>query len=244
LEKYINKQINKYKKEDRQYIKFLKMIQSYIGDQNKYNRLRQEVEEAFYQVKDKMSCPHIRNPSIWCSSFHTIELKENSYYDWYFIVDSNEKLSAKRMRKITIPIKYSTYHHKILKDKILNNTFKIGLNKLNQIEIMATYNIEKEYTKNEIKDMVGIDIGLKKLIVSSDGEVIEQNKYILKLLGKVVKNQANRRRLEKRLQKKYNDDTFRLQNNKYIRKQNRLTRFVICDNRYRIKQFLGGREND
>lgn len=244
LEKYIKKQINKFKNTDIHYCDFIKEIQSYISDIEQYNQMKQDIETEFYKRKDKIECPQMKNPWIWCNTAHTIKLEQKNFYEWYFILDSNEKISEKRMKKMIIPIKYSKYHEKILKDKVLNNTFKIGLNTRGQIEIMATYNIEVDYPINEVKDIVGIDIGLKKLVVCSDGEMIDQNPKILSMVSKTMKRSSNRLRLQEHIRKKLEDDTYKLSNNKYLKQQKRLTNFVICDNRYRIKQFLKGRDND
>lgn len=251
LEKYVNKQLKEYKKQDGKYYEFLLQVKNTIENKDKFSNIKGIIESEFWYVKENyFKCPNISKCCIWCNTAHTIELKQNSFYDWYFILDSNENISrnpkATRgvFEKITIPIKYSDYHHEILKDKILSNSFKIGTNNQGQIYIMGTYNIEKEYTLNEVKDIVGIDIGLKKLITCSDGEIIEQNPYILNKLNRLIKHQGNRNRLEKHLQKKLNDENYRLGNNHYLKRQQRLTNFVTCDNRYIIKQFLNGRDND
>jgi len=74
--------------------------------------------------------------------------------------------------------------------------------------------------------------------------VVEQNKTILKKLDKVVKKQANRQRLEEHLKIKLENENYRLSDKRYLRSQTKLSTFVKTDNRYRIKQFLKGREND
>jgi putative transposase len=191
----------------------------------------------------------MKNPTIWCSAIHTIKLNQKNYYNWYFILDSNIQIAGSDRRgvysKITIPIKYSDYHYKILKDTQLNNTFKIRLNQNNRIEIMATYNIDKQYTElNEIKDIVGIDIGLKKLIFCSDGEIIDQNPKIINYAKYINKRKSNLWNLGNHLKKIRGDDYERISQKHLIRQYSKLTHMVNCDNRYKIKQFLKGRDND
>lgn len=63
------------------------------------------------------------------------------------------------------------------------------------------------------------------------------------LTNRLNSNKINRKHLEKHLRKKYNNDEFKLSNKRYLKREYNLTCHVVCDNRYRIKQFLKGREN-
>ena len=58
------------------------------------------------------------------------------------------------------------------------------------------------------------------------------------MLEKVVLKQSNRQTLEEHLKIKFNDENFKLADKKYKRLQNRLTRFVTCDNRCKLKAFV------
>ena len=248
LIKYVNKQIKKYQKQDSKYTDFLQLVSIYLSDEILFNEMKAYLEDEFWATKNKIKCPQIDVPTIWCNTAHTIDLKQESYYNWYFIVDNNINLypDAKRglFQRIIIPIKYSDYHYKKLKDKKLNNSFKIGLNKTGQIEIMASYNIDKEYPINKHDNTIGIDIGLKKLIVSSDGEIVEQNTNIIKYADYISKRNSNRKGLERHLKNKYKDDRFRIGNKRILKQNSKLIHMVNCDNRYKIKQFLKGREHD
>lgn len=245
LEKYVKSQMTKYKNKDIEYYNFLMSIKTIIDDKEEYLKMKKEIETKFWEQKNKIKCPQIKNPTIWCNTAHTIKLKQSNYYDWYFILDSNEFLNKKKMRKIIIPIKYSDYHYKMLKDKQLNNTFKIKLTASGRIEIMATYNIEKEYpVSKKYTDVIGIDIGLKILVTASDGEIIEQNPKILNYLKYVDKHHANRNRLQRHIRDKLKDNNFVIGNKRTLRMNSKLTNMVNCDNRYRIKQFLKGRDLD
>lgn len=245
LEKYIKSQIVKYKKKDIEYYNFLLLIKKIIDNEDEYSKLKQKMEDKFWEQKNKIKCPQMKNPTIWCHTAHTIKLEQKNYYDWYFILDSNEFLSKKKMRKIIIPIKYSDYHYKVLNDKKLNNTFKIRLTNSGRVEIMATYNIEKEYPiPNKYTDIVGIDIGLKILVTASDGEIIEQNPKILNYLKYVDRHHANRNRLQQHIKDKIKDKNYTISNKKVLKMNNKLVNMVNCDNRYKIKQFLKGRELD
>lgn len=250
LEKHIAKQIKKYKKSDNIiHYRFLLSIQNMINDKDKYNKLKETIGTKFWEYKNKNECPIMKSPTIWCNTAHTIELKQNSYYNWYFILDSNERIGGSDRKgvykEMVIPIKYSDYHYKTLEGNKLNKSFKIRLNQNNRIEIMATYEINKEYP--EIKDptnIVGIDIGLKKLVFCSDGEIIDQNPDIIKYAKYINKRKSNLWNLGNHLKNKLGEDYIPPSNKRLTRQYSKLTHMVNCDNRYKIKQFLKGREND
>ena len=245
LEKYIKSQISKYKNKDIEYYKFLLLIKKIIDNEGEYCKLKQIIESAFWEQKNRISCPQMKNPTIWCNTAHTISLNQTNYYNWYFILDSNEFLSKRKMKKIIIPIKYSNYHYKVLKDKQLNNTFKIRLDNAGRVEIMASYNIEKDYpSPKKYTSVVGIDIGLKILVTASDGEIVEQNPKILNYLKYVDRHDANRLRLQQHIRNKLKDNKFIISNKRTLKINNKLRNMVNCDNRYKIKQFLRGRELD
>lgn len=129
-----------------------------------------------------------------------------NYYQWIFTIDNNDLIGGSEKRgvfdTIIIPVKFSNYHRKILKDYELAKTFTLKLNKYNKIEIIGCYKIDVNYPKSEVKSTIGIDIGLSKLITSSDGEIIEQNSKIVKMTKKLRKKQINRDNLQGHLRKK------------------------------------------
>lgn len=245
FEKYITKQLNKFKNKDKNYYEFLLDIKDVIKDEKLYQEYKYKIECAFWDKKNKINCPQLKKGTIWCNTAHTIKLKEKNYFNYYFILDTNELIGGTEkkgvFKKIIIPIKFSKYHHSKLDNIKLSNSFKIRQRIDGRIEIMATYDIYIEYPTNKIERYTGIDIGLKYLIFSSDGEVIEQNPKILKELKKLDKHNSNYIRLKQHLKKKYNRD---LSNKKFLMRNNKLSNMVKCDNRYKIKQFLKGRESD
>jgi len=248
LEKYVTKQLKSYKKKDAKYYDFLCKVQRIINDDENYSMLKADIENRFYEIKDKFKQPVKKELQIHCNTAHTTKI-ETKEFQWIFTIESNTILSGvyrqAKFEKLIIPIKFSNYHRKILENKKLANTFTLRLNKYNRIEIIGCYDIEVDKTiKNDIKNTIGIDIGLKKLITCSDGEVVEQNPKILNKLDKVVKKQANRQRLEEHLKIKLQDEDYKLSDKRYLRSQTKLSTFVKTDNRFRIKQFLKGREND
>lgn len=245
LNNYINKQIKKHKSKS-SYYDFIVKIKDYISDSEKYSKLKNDIEEYFWEKKSKTKLPIKKEFQILCNSNHTLdyEVKE---FQWIFTIDNNDRIGGSDRRgvydKIIIPVKYADYHRKILSNKMLFNTFNLKLNRNGNIEIIANYEIDTAHPKNEITQEVGIDIGLKKLITSSDGEIIDQNKAIINKLNRLNSNKINRKHLEKHLRKKYNNDEFKLSNKRYLKREYNLTCHVVCDNRYKIKQFLKGREN-
>lgn len=246
LETYNAKQLKKYKNKDEKYYNFLLEIKSIINNKEQYDKYKEIIENKFWENKNKIKCPQLKNGTVWCNTAHTIKLKQNSYFDYYFTLNTNKRIGGTEKKaayeKIVLPIKFSKYHHDKLDGVKLNNSFKIRQRNDGRIEIMATYNIDKEYpNNNEIKDYVGIDIGLKYLIFSSDGEFIEQNPKILKELKQVSIHNANYQRLRQHLKDKYGRE---LSNKKFLLRNQKLADMVKCDNRYKIKQFLKGREND
>lgn len=249
LEKYTKKQLKEYKKIDSNYYEFIKNISILIQDTEKYNQLKQEVENKFYEIKCTFKQPIKKEFQIHCNTAHTVTINKSNYYQWIFTIDNNTIVGGTERKPVydtmIIPIKYSDYHRKILKDKELRNTFNLKINKYNRIEIIGAYEIETNNKEpNPTTNKVGIDIGLKKLIVCSDGEIVDQNPIIIKKLERLLKTQANRQTLEKHLQKKYNDENFKLSDKNYINKQIKLSTFIRLDNRSRVKLFLNGREND
>ena len=248
LEKYVNKQLKSYKKKDKKYYDFLCNVQAIINNEEQFNILKLEIESKLFEIKSKFKQPVKKELQIHCNTAHTTKI-ETKEFQWIFTIESNTILSGvyrqAKFEKLIIPIKFSNYHKKVLEGNKLANTFTLRLNKYNRIEIIGCYEIEVDKAdKKEIKDIVGIDIGLKKLITCSDGEIVEQNEKILKKLDRVVSKQANRQRLEEHLKIKLDDENYKLSDNRYLKSQTKLSTFVKTDNRYRIKQFLKGREND
>jgi transposase len=248
LEKYINKQLKAYKKKDTKYYNFLCKVKNIIDNEEQYNELKTDIEAKFFEIKDKFKQPVKKELQIHCNTAHTTKI-ETKEFQWIFTIDSNTILSGRRNKaifeKLIIPIKFSDYHREKLEGNKLANTFTLRLNKYNRIEIIGCYEVEVDKTiKNEIKDIIGIDIGLKKLITCSDGEIVEQNPKILNKLNRIVSKQANRQRFEEHLKIKLEDKSYKLSDNRYLKSQTKLSTFVKTDNRYRIKQFLKGREND
>ena len=247
LEKYIEKQLKSYKKKDNNYYEFLLKTQEYINNIDLYIQLKQDIETRFFEIKSNYKCPIKKELQIICNTFHTvkIELKE---FQWIFTINNNDIIGGTEKKsvfdKLIIPVKFSEYHKKILKDRELSNSFTLKLNRHNKIEIIGCYEINTDYPEpKENTELIGVDIGLKKLITSSDGEIIDQNEKILHKLERIAKQQANRQTFEKYLQKVYGED-FKLSDKRYLLRQVKLTDFVKSDNRYRIKQFLSGREDN
>ena len=248
MQKYINKQLKIYKKKDVSYYEFLLKINNYIENEKLFNQLKNDIENKFWECKEKYKLPQKKEFQILCNTLHTVDIQIKEF-QWVFTIDNNDRIGGSERKgvfdTIVIPVKFSNYHKKLLKDKKLANTFNLKLNKYNKIEIIGCYDINiKPVTKNEIKDTIGIDIGLKKLITSSDGEIVEQDKNILHKLSKVIKRQANRQTLEKHLKKIYNNDNFKLSDKRYLLQQTKLSDYVKCENRHLIKNFLSSRLND
>lgn len=241
LEKYVKKQIIGYKKDDKKYLEFLKTIQKIIDVPEKYEQIKQEIEDKFWETKKKFKKPVKKEFQIVCNTYQTVKNIHIKHFQWIFVIDNNDIIGGTEKKPVfdqmIIPVRFSRYHKEILEDKTLNNTFILKLNKYGRIEIIATYDQEVYYPTPQSEDVVGIDIGLKKLIVTSDGEIIEQNKTIVKRLKKLVRHQSNRNRLEKHLQKKYGE-CYKLSDKNYMKKQRKLSQFVKCENRFLIKNFL------
>ena len=247
LEKYIPKQLSKYKKKDMNYYNFLLEIQDIINNPEEYIQLKNDIENRFWENKAKYHCPVKKELQVRCNTSHTVDINKLNYYQWIFTIDNNDLIGGSEKRgvfdTIVIPVKFSDYHREILKDYELAKTFNLKLNKYGKVEIIGTYKIEANYPKSKVKSIIGIDIGLNKLITSSDGEIIEQNSKIVKITKRLRKKQINRDNLQGHLRKKYNDEEFILNDKCFNNLQNRLSTFVKCDNRFKIKQFLNGREN-
>lgn len=247
LKKYVNKQINEFKKQDKNYYDFLLNVNNYILDKKKYNQMKQDIQNKFYEVKSKFKLPIKKEYQIHCNTFHTVDIQIKEF-QWIFIIDNNDIIGGTEKKPkfdtLIIPVKFSSYHREILKDKQLNNTFNLRLNKYGKIEIIGSYEIDINKIEPTPNNIIGIDIGLKKLITCSDGEIVEQNEKIIKRAKKLVIHQANRQTLEEHLKIKLKDKNFKLLDKNYMKRQIRLSTFVKTDNRYRIKQFLRGREHD
>lgn len=242
LVKYVEKQIKEYKKKDSNYYAFLLEVQKVIYNEQSFLMLQQEIESKFWELKNKINTPTKKTKQIWATTFHTIDIEKYDNY-WTFIIDTNHFISKHNMEKFKINVDISDYHKDILDKYELKNTYNIRINDYDKLEICGVYEIDVNYPKPNPIDIVGIDIGLKNLIVSSDGEVVEQNRRIVDKTQKLVKNQANRQSLEAHMKKKLNDENFTLPDKNYKKKQNKLSRFVQCDNRYKVKQFLNGRQD-
>lgn len=246
LEKYNKKQLNKFKKKDEKYHEFLLLVKDYINDDKLYSELKQDIENKFWEEKAKFKLPNKTEFQIRCSSFNSVDIKLKEF-EWLFNISNNDRIGGTEKKgiydKIIIPVKFSNYHKQKLKDKKLASTFNLKLNNYGRIEIIGCYEVEVDYSKNDINNEIGIDIGFKKLITSSDGEIIEQNDKIIKMAKRVLSNQHNRDGLEYHLKEKYNNRDFKLPNKRHKLLQAKLSNFVKSDNRFKIKQFLNGREN-
>jgi len=245
LETHIERQLKKNKK-DKEYVFFLNSLSEILSNTDEYELIKQEIENKFWDIKSRYKIPQKKEFQILCSSHHTIDY-EFKQFNLMFILDINDRIGGTDKKgvydKLVIPLKYSDYHKKILLNKTLLNTFNLKLNSNGNIEIIAHYEQEIIYPKNDIDNSIGVDLGLKKLITSSDGEVVEQNLNVINKLNKINSKINNRNRLESHLKMKYNDSEFRLPNKRYLLKEYGLTNYVKCDNRFRVKQFLLGREH-
>ena len=239
---YVNKQIKEHKKKDKKYYEFLLEVKKVIDTEQSFLTLQQDIENKFWELKNKINLPVKKSLQIWATTFHTIDIEKYEDY-WIFIIDTNNFINKRKMDKFKVFVDISDYHKNILDKYNLQNTFTIKLNDYGRIEITGVYEKEINYPESNPIDTIGIDIGLKNLIVSSDGEVIEQNKRIVDKTQKLVKNQSNRQSLEAHLRKKLGDENYKLPEKNYMKKQNKLSRFVQCDNRHKVKQFLNGRQN-
>lgn len=242
LVKYINKQIKSFKKKDKKYYDFLTEVKKVIDNEQSFLILKQDIEDEFWKIKNSYNMPIKKQFQIHLNDAHTIDINK-SENEWEFVIDTNTFISAHNMEKFKIPVTISEYHKKALYNKDLKHTFNLRINEYDKIEIIGAYEIEVNYTVHKPIDIIGIDIGLKKLLFSSDGEVVLQNKNIVKKVKQLIKNQSNRQSLEAHLKKKLDDENFTLPDKNYMKKQNKLSRFVQCDNRYKIKQFLRSRED-
>jgi IS605 OrfB family transposase len=239
---YINKQVKEYKKKDKKYHEFLLEVKKVIDNEQSFLILQQDIEDKFWELKNKINLPIKKSKQIWANTFHTVDIEKYDDY-WIFIIDTNKFITKRKMENFRIVVDISDYHKKILDKYTLQNTFTIKFNNYDRFEIIGAYEKEINHPTPNPVDIIGIDIGLKKLITSSDGEIVEQNKTIVKKAQKLIKNQANRQSLEAHMRKKLDDEKFTLPDKNYKKKQNKLSRFVQCDNCYRIKQFLKGKED-
>jgi IS605 OrfB family transposase len=248
LDKYIKKQLTKYKQDDIKYYNFLKLVNEYINIEENYIKLKIDIETEFYKIKSEYNLPIKKNFQIRCDTFLTATIDKSNCHQWIFFIDNNIVVGGSERKSfygnMKIPVKYSNYHSSILEHKELKNTFNIKLNKYGKIEIIGFYEINIDKIEPCFINKVGIDIGLKKLITCSDGEIVEQNPKLIYKAEKLMKTQSNRDNLEKHLRKKYNEENYILSNKNYLRRQAKLTHSVNVDNRYKIKQFLKGREQD
>jgi IS605 OrfB family transposase len=243
LSKYIPKQIKLYKNKDNNYYEILKNVHEVIANEQNFNDLKKTIEDKFYEIKAKFNTPIKKELQIPLYSKHTMDIIKTDD-KIIFTIDTNNFISAHVMKKFIISTKLSDYHKNILKDKELKNTYTLKLNQYDKIEVIGAFEVDINYPIPNPTEIIGLDIGLKKLIVSSDGEIIEQNKKIVDKVQKLTKNQANRQSLEAHLRKKMNDENFTLPDKNYKKKQSRLINYVKCDNRFRVKQFLNGREDN
>jgi IS605 OrfB family transposase len=242
LEKYINKQVKEYKKKDKKYYDFLMEVKNIIDNDLYFLTLQQDIENKFWELKNKINLPRKKSKQIWATTFHTVDIEKYEGY-WIFVIDTNKFITKRKMENFRIVVDISDYHNSILDNYNLNNTFTIKFNNYDRFEIIGVYEKEIIYPEPKPTKTIGIDIGLKNLIVSSDGDYIEQNKTILKKAQKLIKNQANRQSLEAHMKKKLDNENYTLPDKNYMKKQNKLSRFVQCDNRYKVKQFLKGKED-
>ncbi len=245
LERYVDKQIKSTK--DAKYKSFLIQVRDTINNIDEYEQIKDTIESKFYEIKSKYKCPEKKELQIQCNSTHTIREIQMKEFQWVFVLDTNTVIGGDEKRgifeKLPIPVKFSDYHKEVLTGKKLANTFNIKLNKYGKIEIIGVYDAEVEKKENEITDTIGVDIGLNKLITASDGEVVSNNKKIIKKLTKQSLREANRNRLQAHLQSKLNNEDYRLSDKNFQKQRNALLNFIKCDTRHRIKNFLKDRLN-
>jgi len=236
LHKNVLKQSNKDKK-NKEYQEFINNVLIYLNDEKLFNQMKQDIENRFWEIKSNYKIPQKKELQIWVNTHLTIKI-EKKEFDWFFIIDNNQKRTKKIYDDMVIPVKLSDYHKKILEGKNTKNSLNLKLNKHGKIEITVVYEEEINYPEPQPKNYIGIDIGLKRLITDSNGEFIEQNTNIINKVNKIVNKQSNRQTLEEHLKIKYNDKDFKLGNKRYLKQQARLSDYVKNNNRYKIKQYL------
>lgn len=245
LDNYIVKQIKKFKNKDQEYYVFLIKLNEILQSE-KGKVIKKEIEDKFYEIKNtKYKCPAKSEYQILVNTFHTIKDITMKEFQWIFTVDTNTIIGGTEKKpiyeRIAIPVKFSDYHREKLEGKTLDNTYNIKLNKYGRIEIIASYDDNQKVIKQDHNETIGADIGLVNLITTSDGEIIKQNKNILKKLDRVVKKQSNRDSLQSHLRNKLSDNEFSLPDKNYSKMQRKLSTYVKTDNRYKIKNFLNSR---
>ncbi|NRU52367.1 hypothetical protein [Clostridium beijerinckii] len=88
LEKYISKQIKLYKKKDTKYYDFISKVQVLINNKEEYELLKTDIENRFYEIKDKFKQPVKKELQVHCNTAHTTKV-ETKEFQWIFTIDSN-----------------------------------------------------------------------------------------------------------------------------------------------------------
>jgi len=236
LHKNVLKQSNKDKK-NKEYQEFINNVLIYLNDEQLFNQMKQDIENRFWEIKSNYKIPQKKELQIWVDTYLTTKI-EKKEFDWFFIISKNQKRTKKIYDNMVIPVKLSEYHKKTLEGKTIKNSLNLKLNKYGKIEITVVYEEEINYPESYPKDILGIDIGLKRLITDSNGEFIKQNVNIIKKVNNIVNKQSNRQTLEEHLKVKYNNNDFRLKDKRYLRQQTKVSDYVKNNNRYKIKQYL------
>jgi len=236
LHKNVLKQSNKDKK-NKEYQEFINNVLIYLNDEQLFNQMKQDIENRFWKIKSNYKIPQKKELQIWVDTYLTTKI-EKKEFDWFFIISKNQKRTKKIYDNMVIPVKLSEYHKKTLEGKTIKNSLNLKLNKYGKIEITVVYEEEINYPESYPKDILGIDIGLKRLITDSNGEFIKQNVNIIKKVNNIVNKQSNRQTLEEHLKVKYNNNDFRLKDKRYLRQQTKVSDYVKNNNRYKIKQYL------
>ena len=236
LHKNVLKQSNKDKK-NKEYQEFINNVLIYLNDEQLFNQMKQDIENRFWEIKSNYKIPQKKELQIWVDTYLTTKI-EKKEFDWFFIISKNQKRTKKIYDNMVIPVKLSEYHKKTLEGKTIKNSLNLKLNKYGKIEITVVYEEEINYPESYPKDILGIDIGLKRLITDSNGEFIKQNVNINKKVNNIVNKQSNRQTLEEHLKVKYNNNDFRLKDKRYLRQQTKVSDYVKNNNRYKIKQYL------
>ena len=104
----------------------------------------------------------------------------------------NKKIKLPKLKWVNIK---GYRNEKKIDGKIINATISIDTNKKYYVSVIVEI---PSPTKVEAKSIVGIDIGIKKLITMSDTTTYENNKYIKKYEKRIKKIQKDLSRKQKR----------------------------------------------
>lgn len=175
------------------------------------------LKELVFEAKEKINKPEIKNLTLNLDCKVAGLEKGKNFFDYFIKLSTLEK-----GKPVFLPIKIHKKAEELLNEGELKKI--VRLKKRNN-RWFTSFVIEKNPKKNEENSSeVGIDVGIKSLLVDSGGNYYGREHYenLLKDIKKMTDYTRRRQKEESCISKKLSLEDFKLSDKRYLKKQSAL----------------------